>query len=130
LTELSDPPLMLAELLSRLARESADLARMTMRAEAALHGVLDEISAVPPEAGMDLQRIDLVRQSLEDISRLLCATAELVPLESRFSTAAVRRSVRLTGLAARLTGAHYVAAGTADPAVPDTDEDEFGLELF
>ena len=118
-----DPPLPLAGLLTGISREVSGLAAMTLRAEGALHDILDDMPRLPSEVGRDLQQIDLVRQSLEDLSRLLGALAEIAPAEARLASSAVHRNLRLGSIAARLTGASPVDR-------PGSEGDNREVDLF
>lgn len=123
MSRLSDSGLALGPVLERLGHEAVHLASLIDRAEAALHQVLDGLTDLPGSTASDLQRIDLVRQSLDDFARLLGAAATATPAGARLAPATLQAAVRLSGLAARLGGAVPVAPRPG----PDTDDD---LGLF
>jgi hypothetical protein len=110
----------LADLLDRLGEEAGSLALATARAETALQAVLEGLRDLPPGVGGDLQQIDLVRQSLEDLARLLWVAAAAVPPDRGVSRAGIGDAVVLADLHRRLTGRHPGTAGApAGPAEAD-----------
>jgi hypothetical protein len=114
-----EPGIALADLLDRMGEEAGTLALITARAEAALQSVLENTRGLPPGTGGDLQQIDLVRQSLEDFSRLLWIAAAASPVDRQVSPGGIHSAATLTGLASRLAG----GPSTATAAVAETDED-------
>lgn len=114
-------PVPLGPLLTRLAGEAEELAALTERAEDALHAMLDGRAGLPAGVGQDLQRIDLVRQSLQDMARLLSSAALQVPEEACLPADAMRRALRLASFSARLTGAHGIGALRLVPEQDDID---------
>jgi hypothetical protein len=115
----------LADLLDRLGEEAGSLALATARAETALQSVLEGLRGLPPGVGGDLQQIDLVRQSLEDLSRLMWIAAAAVPPGRAVSRDGIGAAVVLADLHRRLTGRHAGEAG-----VPSGTDEADDLVLF
>jgi hypothetical protein len=113
------PDIPLAALLDRLAEEASGLAAAAARAEIGLQLVLERVADLPAGSAADLQRLDLVRQSLEDFARLLWLAASVAapPTDEVVHVARVEDAAKLTDLRARLAGGngyHEAAAGTGD----------------
>ena len=105
----------LALVLDRLAIEAHALSADMLRVEAALHDVLDCLPFLPAGVGADLQRLDLVRQMLEDFARILRICARVTPAKATLEPGLLRAETRLADLVARLTGASLVVATANDP---------------
>jgi hypothetical protein len=114
-------------LLDRLAEEVGCLAGTAARAEVGLQALLDRVSGLPPGAAADLQRIDYLRQSLEDIARLLwvAAAAASPPPKEVIPCDLIREATVLSDLRARLVTDLGDAAAESEAEAPLDD-----LHLF
>lgn len=104
---VNDAQVPLALFLDRLAEEAGALADAAARAEVGLQTVLDRIDGIPAGAASDLQRVDFLRQGLEDLARLLWvgAAAATPPSEGEIGYASIAEAAVLSDLRARiLTG--------------------------
>jgi hypothetical protein len=101
--------------LDQLGTEAHALSSDIVRAEAALHDVLDRLSFLPAGVAADLQRLDLVRQTLDDFSRLLHVCAKVAPAGATLACGLLRAETRLNDLAVRLTGGSLVSRVGEDP---------------
>lgn len=101
-----DAQVALPVLLDRLAEEASGLAAAVARAEVGLQLVLERVDDLPAGTAADLQRLDLVRQSLEDFARLLWVSAATAtsPREVDVSVRRLRDAATLTDLQARISG--------------------------
>ena len=116
--------LALSALLDRMGLEMSALARVTLRAEHAIARTLASGHRLPEGVSGDLQRIDLVRQSLEDLSRLLHVTAGAAPAGTGVARPAVENAARLVSLSSRLLD------GTTPIGPPPFDQAEEDMTLF
>lgn len=96
----------LDKVLDRLAEEAGNLASAAARAEMGLQAVLDRVTGLPPGAGADLQRVDHLRQSLEDFTRVLWLAAEAAaePVSATLPTATLREAIILSDLRNQILG--------------------------
>ncbi len=104
----------LARILDRMAGELAWGAQVCADLEEALSPLLPSGSNLPNETTMRIQRLDELRQTLEDLGRLQQQLAQLA--EGRDGVRmAVESSIRQQGLRHRL---HWLHDGAAQSPVP------------
>lgn len=101
------------------------MAEAAARAELGLQAVMERLDALPTGTGSDLQRVDLVRQSLEDLARLLWVAAEAAspPTDHAVERPRIKDAAVLASLSERLLRSQGIDRATSE--MPQTDLDLF-----